>query len=160
MLLTGFCVHSGTVAPPAIKQAVNFSPPAASHSAWAGSLSPVLNRGSSLFFLLAQVTSCPRAYFFCLSSPAAFRNQVPLFCSFPTSSTSCNTCSFKKPHWLCVHQLRHLFQPPAQVKMHLQTQKGLQVRGDNSSALRHYIVSEEKKNLQLSALDRNKNLGS
>lgn len=144
MLLTGFCVHSGTVAPPAIKQAVNFPPPAASHSAWTGSLSPVLNRGSSLFFLSAQVTSCPCAYAFLLPNPAAFRNQVPLFCCFPTS---CSTCSFKNPHWLRIHQLRHLFQPPAQVKMHLQTQKVSQVCGDNSSAFRHYIVSEGKKSI-------------
>ena len=48
MLLTGFCVHSGTVAPPAIKQAVNYPTPATSRSAQAGSLSPLSSSESPL----------------------------------------------------------------------------------------------------------------
>lgn len=140
MLLTGFCVHSGTVAPPAIKQAVNFPPPAVSCSARAGSLTPLASSEAPL--CSSSQHGVPATPVLTLLARPAEPSSSLLGCCF---LTSCSTCSFKETHWLCIHQHMHLFYLPAQVKLHLQPLKSSQVLGDNSSDLRQYSVSEGKK---------------
>lgn len=149
--MTGFCVHSGTMAPPAIKQAVNFPPLAVSCSARAGSLTPVFTQG----FSLPSLPVTPMLMFLSLSAELPAETKPHHFVAFQLHKALPPLKHLTAYEFINIYI--YIFHLHTQVKLPLQPLQSSQVSRDNSGT----TLSQREKNFFLSQpLDFNKSLGS